>query len=763
MAKKKNEIFKKLKTNENNILPKIAVITVLLLLIYAVIMLSPVGKVAMPPIGAVVESDIIAKNEFRYLNKKETHKNITRINEENVPIFRWDNSISTRAARIISNLLEQLPLENTDIIEISHTFEKNLIAVSPDELEQLKHIIETEPNFISDFYDMYMAYSNIGILDKNVTDSLNIKNNVRIIFTNATNIGEREYTKKELEKFYISRDKIKSDIDEAFPNQSIQNRNTILTVMIKLLQPNIIYDNEQTDNNLQNKIKSQGNVYNTVKKGQVIIRRGDILTESAADQIDAMNAIAVNQFSPKRFISTLFIILSFFLFAYFFMRICRVNLFSELKNLMFLSVTILMYVIAVHIPVYTGYDTASNYFGLFIPTATFSLVFTFMYDKQTALFASIVLSMIFFVSSGYNDSGFMFVFLSGITSLFGISKITKRSDLLSLGLRISLRNVAIAVFVMLSLNLDSVQLLPFLGGAAFNGILSAILAVGFIAVGELVLNTPTVFRLQELSDMSSPLLKELLSHAGGTYSHSFTVAGIAENAANDIGANGLLAKVGALYHDTGKIDNPEYFVENQSDYNVHDDLKPSISVAILKNHVKLGVERAKAAKMPDKVIEIIAQHHGTSLIRFFYEKAKNAADSDKEEIDENMYRYPGEKPQFIESAIVMLADQVEAATRALDKPNTTNIEKRVNAIVDGNYESGQLDDSGLTLKDISKIKTSFIRILSGMHHSRIKYPDEKKSEDNQESKQEDKKPEEKSAQNSEAGIQNGKNENKSSI
>ncbi|MBR6060661.1 MAG: HDIG domain-containing protein, partial [Spirochaetales bacterium] len=495
----------------------------------------------------------------------------------------------------------------------------------------------------------------------------------------------------------------------------------------------------------------------------VIIRRGDILTEQAADQIDAMNAIAVNQFSPKRFISTLFIILSFFLFTYFFMRICRVNLFSELKNLIFLSVTILMYVIAVHIPVYTGYDTASNYFGLFIPTATFSLVFTFMYDKQTALFASIVLSIIFFVSSGYNDSGFMFVFLSGITSLFGISKITKRSDLLSLGLRISLRNVAIAVFVMLSLNLDSVQLLPFLGGAAFNGILSAILAVGFIAVGELVLNTPTVFRLQELSDMSSPLLKELLSHAGGTYSHSFTVAGIAENAANDIGANGLLAKVGALYHDTGKIDNPEYFVENQSDYNVHDDLKPSISVAILKNHVKLGVERAKAAKMPDKVIEIIAQHHGTSLIRFFYEKAKNAADSDKEEIDENMYRYPGEKPQFIESAIVMLADQVEAATRALDKPNTTNIEKRVNAIVDGNYESGQLDDSGLTLKDISKIKTSFIRILSGMHHSRIKYPDEKKSEDNQESKPDDRKPDEKSAQTGESSTQNIKNESKSSI
>ena len=755
MAKKKTEIFKKLKTNENNILPKIAIVTVLLLLTYAAIIFNPVGKVAMPPIGAVVENDIIAKNEFRYLNKEETRKNISHITEENVPIFRWDNSISTRAARIISNLFEQLPLPNTDINEVSQTFAKNLIAVSPKELNQIKSIIDTEPNFITDFYDLYITYSNIGILDKNVTDSLNIKNKVRIIFTNTANIGEREYTKKELEKFYINTEKIKIDIDAAFPNQNAANRQTIMTLMSKLLQPNIIYDNEQTDNNLQNRIKNQGNIYNTVKKGQVIIRRGDILTEQAADQIDAMNALAVNQFSPKRIISTLFIILTFFLFAYFFMRICKVNLFYDIKNLLFLSVTILLFVFGMHIPIYMGYDTSSNYYGLFIPTATFSLVFTFIYSKQAAMFVSIILSLIFFISSGYNDSGFMFVFLSGITSLFGISKINKRSDLLSLGLRISIRNVAIAVFILFSLNLDSVQLPPFLVGAAINGVLSAILAVGFIAVGESILNTPTVFRLQELSDMSSPLLKELLSHAGGTYSHSFTVAGIAENAANDIGANGLLAKVGALYHDTGKIDNPEYFVENQSDYNVHDDLKPSISVAILKNHVKLGVERAKEAKMPDKVIEIIGQHHGTSLIKYFYEKAKNNADADKEDINESLFRYPGPKPQFIESAIVMLADQVEAATRALDKPNTTNIEKRVNSIVDGNYESGELDDSGLTLKDISKIKASFIRILSGMHHSRIKYPDEKKPDIKQEPKADDK-----PVQNAETITQNVKNENK---
>ena len=374
------------------------------------------------------------------------------------------------------------------------------------------------------------------------------------------------------------------------------------------------------------------------------------------------------------------------------------------------------------------------------------------------MYISIIFSLILFITSGYNDPAFMFTFLSGISSLFGISKISKRSELLSLGLRISIRNILIGIFIILSFHLDSVNWVSYLGGAAFNGILSSILAIGCIAAAELLLNTPTVFRLQELSDMSSPLLKELLSHAGGTYSHSFTVAGIAENAANEIGANGLLAKVGALYHDTGKIDNPEYFVENQSDYNVHDDLKPSISVTILKNHVKLGVEKAQKARMPNKVIEIIAQHHGTSLIKFFYEKAKKAADAENKTIDENMYRYAGEKPQFIESAIVMLADQVEAATRALDKPNMTNIEKRVNAIVDGNYESGQLDDSGLTLKDISKIKTSFIRILSGMHHSRIKYPDEKKPNDKQEQKSDNK-----SVQNTESSTQNVNNENKSDI
>ncbi|HPM73300.1 MAG TPA: HDIG domain-containing protein, partial [Spirochaetales bacterium] len=254
--------------------------------------------------------------------------------------------------------------------------------------------------------------------------------------------------------------------------------------------------------------------------------------------------------------------------------------------------------------------------------------------------------------------------------------------------------------------------------SAVNGFLCGVLALSFLPVLEHMLNAPTVFRLQELSDLNAPALKRLLSVAPGTYSHSVTVAHLAESACREIGADALLARVGAYYHDIGKIEKPEYFIENQSGYNKHDEINPRLSATVLRGHVKFGLERADALRLPESVKAIIAEHHGTSLISYFFAQAqKESMEASSEE-----YRYPGPLPSSKEAAVVMLADCVEAASRTLKRPTIGRLEQFVKELVMDRFGNGQLSMSALTFRDLELIMNSFVRVLSGHFHSRIEYP-----------------------------------------
>jgi hypothetical protein len=217
----------------------------------------------------------------------------------------------------------------------------------------------------------------------------------------------------------------------------------------------------------------------------------------------------------------------------------------------------------------------------------------------------------------------------------------------------------------------------------------------------------------------------MILEAPGTYQHSLVVSNLAETAANAIGANGLLTRVGAYYHDIGKMIKPEYFTENQlMGRNVHDSIEPSMSRLVILNHVKEGIELAKKNKLNPRIIDFIAQHHGTSLIYYFYQKSlEDATEGDK--LSEDNFRYPGPKPQSRETAITLLADSVEGATRALPDPNPQNIEETVKKIINNKFIDGQLDECPLTLKDIDSITSTFIRMLSAMYHGRVKYPEKK--------------------------------------
>jgi putative nucleotidyltransferase with HDIG domain len=260
-----------------------------------------------------------------------------------------------------------------------------------------------------------------------------------------------------------------------------------------------------------------------------------------------------------------------------------------------------------------------------------------------------------------------------------------------------------------------------------NGVVCGIAVVGFLPVFEYIFGRVTNISLLELSDFNQPILKRLMLEAPGTYHHSLIVGNLADAACEAVGANALLARIGAYYHDIGKIDKAEYFSENQNiGASKHEELVPSMSKLVIINHVKEGEVLAKRFRLNSRIIDFILQHHGTSLVYYFYHRALTSGEEDKEVAEEG-FRYTGPKPRSKETAIVLLADSVEAATRTLKAPTPSRVEQEIHKIVNNKFIDGQLDECDLTLKDLEKISGIFIRLISSIYHSRITYPQEKRA------------------------------------
>lgn len=263
-----------------------------------------------------------------------------------------------------------------------------------------------------------------------------------------------------------------------------------------------------------------------------------------------------------------------------------------------------------------------------------------------------------------------------------------------------------------------------------NGFVSSIIVLGVLPVFEYLFKTITNISLLELADFNHPLMQRLVLEAPGTYHHSLVVGNLSEAACNAVGANALLARIGAYYHDVGKLSKPDYFSENQCvENNKHDTLSPTMSKLVIISHIKDGVELAEKYKLNPRIIEFIRQHHGSGLVYFFYRRALEELEED-EEIKEEVFRYPGPKPDIKETAVVLLADSVEAATRTLKDPSLPKIQEVVHKIINNKFIDGQLDECDLTLKDLEKISTVFVRLLGGIYHSRVTYPEKTESGNN---------------------------------
>ena len=358
-----------------------------------------------------------------------------------------------------------------------------------------------------------------------------------------------------------------------------------------------------------------------------------------------------------------------------------------------------------------------------IPLATGAMLAALLVNIHTAIVFAFITSLLAGLWHG-SPLYSIFVFVGGITAAFSVIRCKKRSALLMAGLLVSIVSVVTAlVITLIKGQLFAIEFPVSIALAFSNGIIVAALASALLPLHEHLFNLSTDMSLLEHLDLNQPLMRNLLIEAPGTYHHSIIVGNLVEAAAEAVGVNPLLARVSSYYHDIGKMRMPEYFVENQQGpVSRHEKLTPNMSSLILISHVKEGVELARLYKLPDAIIDIIQQHHGASLIAYFYQKAKEQHEPSDSPIAETDFRYPGPRPQTRVAALVMMADAVEAASRVLTDPTPARISALVDKIINHVFLDGQLDECELTLKDLQEIKKHFTHILTAVFHRRIDYP-----------------------------------------
>ncbi|MCR4338189.1 MAG: HDIG domain-containing protein [Candidatus Omnitrophica bacterium] len=427
------------------------------------------------------------------------------------------------------------------------------------------------------------------------------------------------------------------------------------------------------------------------------------------------------------------------LHLFFFNKNC-VELFWKLGLLLMLMVvTAFLFVTYFDIP------------ALYIPVASVAILTALLFDDlglsfvmsflSSALVALIIQPQLSGVYQHLSAIDLLLIFFLGnLTAAYTIRDARTRGKFFSTGVCISVIEVVSLILLHHEMALGMWREFAFyyIRPLLLNGLIAALVAISTLKIFEYLFGALTNFSLLELSDKDQPLLKQMSLEAPGTYHHSMVVSDMSEAAADAIGANALLTRIGAYYHDVGKTVKPEYFTENQLvGGNKHDMIEPSMSRLVILNHVKEGMELAKKFKLNPKIIDFIPQHHGTGLMYYFYQKALEEAES-PESVKEENFRYPGPKPQSRETAIVLLADSVEGAVRAMDDPTPVKIEETVRKVINNKFIDGQLDECLLTLKEIHRISATFTRVLSAMYHGRIKYPGKKNGSDHRNRKQTEK-------------------------
>lgn len=491
------------------------------------------------------------------------------------------------------------------------------------------------------------------------------------------------------------------------------------------LPVNEIYDAVATRARQDEAMEEVSAVVVKVLSGQKIISRGALIT---AEQIETLQALGMHTEKSNYtvYIGLLAVLALLFVLLFWFLRFYKKKIYSSLSSLLMLGIILILFLTLCKllslIEVNPNPDIAML-IGFLLPVPAAAMLIAVLLDQDTAIVSTVVLAVCVGVIMEGRIVFALLALSGGITAVLTTVRMNQRSQFVGASAWIILANlVLIGGWGLLWSESYQIILVGMLFGL-INGLLSAILAMGVLPFLEGLFGVTTSIRLLELSNSNNLLLKKLMVEAPGTYNHSILVGNLAEAAADAIDANSLLVRVASYYHDIGKLKRPHFYIENQRiGENPHDKLQPAVSAMIITSHPVDGGKILREARFPQEITDIVEQHHGNSLLSYFYHKAKELSDT-PELINEADFRYKGQKPQTREAALVMLADSVQAAVQALSADNRDTMEQRVREVIDGKlHGDDQLSDCPLTLRELEQITQSFLTVLSGMHHIRINYP-----------------------------------------
>ncbi len=541
-----------------------------------------------------------------------------------------------------------------------------------------------------------------------------------------------------------------------FKDTSYSVRSLVVDFVQRLLQPNITLNKSETEDRIKKAAEAVKPFLYQIKVGEMLLREGERVTEDNLQKINMLQDQATKKEMLITSMGTALLMLCLLWVFY----LIYINNNSEFalnrnKNLLFIACVLIIFALTAKVSAQLPISQSHFYFSL--PFTAGAMIICLFMGLDIAIPFALVMAVCIAIIFKNRFDIFIYYLLSSTMGAYWMQHCRERKVFIKAGLKLGLFNVVLITAINIYMaeyswfNFLSDWSLVFLGGCA-----SGIVTAGLAPLIEITFAYTTDITLLELANLDRPILRRLMLEAPGTYHHSVIVGTMVEAAASEIGANPLLARVCGYYHDIGKIKKPLYFIENQKDgKNRHDKLSPSMSSLILIAHIKGGVEIAKEHKLGTAITDTIQQHHGTSLISFFYEKAKQQKEDDGVNIDD--FRYPGPKPQTREVGLVMLADVLEAASRTLDNPTPARIQGLVQNLINKIFSDGQLDNCELTLKDLNNIAKSFNKILSGIYHHRIEYPENVapatgKGKNGSSDKQQPKQPQDKSEENSESSA-----------
>lgn len=499
-----------------------------------------------------------------------------------------------------------------------------------------------------------------------------------------------------------------------------ENEATVTTILMEnLIIPNSFYNAEATEAARLAAQEAVLPIYKTVLRGQVVVARGQVVTDEDIEALEALGLLQPQTDWRVPVSASLFATLIGLVAIGYVWRFNR-SLVTSYKHIVLLCVLFLVFLLTAKVMV-----PGRTLLPFFVPAGALAMLVTVLADAHLGMILGICFAAMVGYLGNLRLELMVYMAVGGLAAALTLGRAERVNQFFYAGITVAGANIIALLVFRLNDQLDLLGGLQLLGASLLNGAVSASIAlVGMFALG--LFDITTSLQLIELSRPDQPLLRDILRHAPGTYQHSLQVSNLAEQAAERIGANALLTRVGALYHDVGKMLHPQFFVENQLDgINIHDSLDPTYSAQIIINHVTDGMELAAKHHLPTALRAFIAEHHGTLKTMYQYQRALKAAGDDPSQIDASQFVYPGPRPQSKETALLMLADGCEARARSERPKAEEDIDRIVKFVLEDRLAKGQLDDTQLTVQDLAVIRESFVNTLKGVFHPRIQYPDEK--------------------------------------